>query len=129
MTYRYILIFYVLNMCFKQIITLTILIMDFLWCIWKEDMQKNGKMKDCVVLILIFMKGGGVFVPLKNYSLIWRRYHYWWRATNLDIYSALMAIEQWEFFYNVPHVLWHGPTFYNGHLRENPWHSHLLPKV
>ena len=58
MTYRYILIFYVLNMCFKQIITLTVLIMDFLWCIWKEDMQKNGKMKDCVVLILIFMKGG-----------------------------------------------------------------------
>ena len=61
MTYRYILIFYVLNMCFKQIITLTILMMDFLWCIRKEDMQKNGKMKDCVVLILIFMKGG-VFV-------------------------------------------------------------------
>ena len=30
--------------------------------------------------------------------------------------SALVAIDQWEFF-NVPHLLWHGPTLYNGHLR------------
>ena len=29
---------------------------------------------------------------------------------------ALMAIEQWGFF-NVPHLLWHGPTLYNDHLR------------
>ena len=27
-----------------------------------------------------------------------------------------MAIEQWGFF-NVPHLLWHGPTLFNGHLR------------
>ena len=30
--------------------------------------------------------------------------------------SALMAIEQWGFF-NVPHLLWHWHTLYNGHLR------------
>ena len=30
--------------------------------------------------------------------------------------SALMAIEQWGLF-NVPHLQWHGPTLYNGHLR------------
>ena len=27
-----------------------------------------------------------------------------------------MAIEQWGFF-NMPHLLWHWPTLYNGHLR------------
>ena len=29
---------------------------------------------------------------------------------------ALMAIEQWGFF-NMPHLLWHGASVYNGHLR------------
>ena len=28
-----------------------------------------------------------------------------------------MTIDQWVFF-NVPHLLWHGPTLINGHLRE-----------
>ena len=48
--------------------------------------------------------------------LIWIRHHYRWRPANFDLCSALMAIEQWGFF-NVPHLLWHGPTVYNGHLR------------
>ena len=39
-----------------------------------------------------------------------------WRAAKFDLCSALIAIEQWEVF-NVPHLLWHGPTLYNGHLR------------
>ena len=63
-------------------------------------------------------------VPLENFSLIWRRPHYRWRAANFDLCSALMAIEQWGFF-SVPH-LWHGPSVYNGHLR-GPATSHLLP--
>ena len=58
----------------------------------------------------------GVFVPLENFSLIWRRHHYRWRAENVDLCSALMAIEQWGFF-NVPHLLWNGASVYNGHLR------------
>ena len=33
-----------------------------------------------------------------------------------DLCPALMAIEQWGIF-NVPRLLWHGPTLYNGHLR------------
>ena len=38
-------------------------------------------------------------------------------TVNFDlIYSALMANEQWGFFI-VPHLLWHGPTLYNGHFR------------
>ena len=57
-----------------------------------------------------------LIVPLENFSLIWRRHHCRWRAANFDLCSALMAIEQWGFF-NVPHLLWHGPTLYNGYLR------------
>ena len=57
-----------------------------------------------------------VIVPLENISLIWRRHHCWWRATFFYLCSVLIAIEQWGFF-NVPHLLWHGPTLYNGHLR------------
>ena len=37
-----------------------------------------------------------------------------------DLCSALMAIEQWGFFSmslrNMPHLLWHGISVYNGHL-------------
>ena len=62
----------------------------------------------------------GFIVPL-----IWRRHHYRWRAANFDLHvcSALMAIEQWEFF-SVPYLLWHGAV-----ISKDPWHSHLLPSV
>ena len=42
-----------------------------------------------------FLGGGGVFSTLQNMSFIWRNHNYWWRASNLYLYSALMAIEQW----------------------------------
>ena len=32
------------------------------------------------------------------------------------LYTALMVIWQWGFF-NVPHLLWHGPTLYHGQFR------------
>ena len=37
------------------------------------------------------------------------------RATNFDLYSALMATEQWGFF-SVPRLLWRGASVYNGRL-------------
>ena len=58
----------------------------------------------------------GFIVPRANFSLFLRRHHFQWRAANFDLYSTLMAIEQCGFF-NVPHLLWHEPTLYNGHLR------------
>ena len=72
-------------------------------------------------------------VPLENFSLIWIRYHYLWKAANFYICSALMTIEQWGFF-SVSHLLWHGRYVYhnNGHIMViswDPWHSHLLPNV
>ena len=48
--------------------------------------------------------------------LRWTRHHSRWRAANFDLCSALIAIEQWRFF-SVPHLLWHGASVYNGHLR------------
>ena len=54
----------------------------------------------------------GVFVPLNNFSLIWRRYHYRWRAANFDLFSALMTFEQWGYF-SVSHLLWQWASVYN----------------
>ena len=75
----------------------------------------------------------GYFVPLENCSVIWRRHQ--WRTANFDRCSALMAIEHWGFF-SVPHLLWHGASVYNGHLRgpvkftpiaeRLSWNSHYL---
>ena len=44
------------------------------------------------------------YVLLQNFSLVWRRHHYRWTATNFDLHSALMVIEKWGFF-NVPPTL------------------------
>ena len=58
----------------------------------------------------------GFFVPFENFSLIWRCDHFRLRAANFDLWSPLMAIDQWGFF-SVPHLLWHGASIYNGQLR------------
>ena len=55
---------------------------------------------------------GGFFVCLRAYI----------KATNFDLCSALMAIEQWGFF-SMPHILW---PVNNGHLRG---HSHIFQSV
>ena len=51
--------------------------------------------------------------PLDDFSLIWKHHHFQWRAANLDLYSAVMAIEQRGFFsvHTVPHLLWHWASF------------------
>ena len=51
--------------------------------------------------------------PTRDFSLIWNRHHYRWRAANFDLCSALMVIEH-SGFLSAPHLLWHG---YNGHLQ------------
>ena len=48
----------------------------------------------------------GVFIPLENFSFIWRRHQYQWRAANNNLRSALMTIKQWGLF-GVPHLLRH----------------------
>ena len=56
------------------------------------------------------------WVPLENCSLIWRGHHCQWRATNFDLESVQIAIEQRGFF-SVPHLLWHGVSAKSGQLR------------
>ena len=58
----------------------------------------------------------GIFVPIEDFSLIWKLHHYRWRAANFDQCSVRMVIERWGFF-NVPHLLWNGTSMYTVHLR------------
>ena len=69
------------------------------------------------------------FIPLENFSLIWRRHHSRWKAAKFDLCSALIAIEQWGFF-SVPHILlWYGASFYNGHLRGPVTLTHYAERM
>ena len=47
--------------------------------------------KDYMILLFVYLR---VFVPLENFSLIWRRHHCRLNAANLDLRSARVAIEQ-----------------------------------
>ena len=67
---------------------------------------------------LFFKHSGGLLAYKPSYR---------WRVSNVDQYSALMVIEQWEFF-NVPHILLLGHLFIMV-ISEEPWHSHLVPSV
>ena len=77
------------------------------------------------MFVLFVCLGFGVCL-LENVSLIWSRHNYRWRASNFDLCSAFMAIEQWGIF-SVPHLLWHGASVMVN--SEDPWHSHLLPSI
>ena len=68
------------------------------------------------LFVCLFVRLFVCYRSTREYSLIWRRHHYRWRAENFDLSSALMAIEQWGFF-NVPPLIWHGASVYNSHLR------------
>jgi hypothetical protein len=62
-----------------------------------------------------------IHVPLKSFSLIWRRHHYRLRAENLGLHlwSALRAFEQgWIFI--VTHLLWHGASVFQSHPKDHP---------
>ena len=63
------------------------------------------------------------FVPLKNFSLIWRRHHYRWRAAYFNLYPALKAIDQWG---HTNCAMGHPFIMV---ISEDPWHSHPLPCV
>ena len=49
------------------------------------------------------------------------------RPAKFDLWSALMAIEQWGFF-SVLHLLWQGYQIIMV-ISVDPWHSHLLSSV
>jgi hypothetical protein len=47
------------------------------------------------------------YVPLNNFSLIWRRHQFRWMAQNFDLCLTLRDFEQAGIFI-VQHLLWHG---------------------
>jgi hypothetical protein len=57
------------------------------------------------------------YVPLKNFSLIWRRHHCRWRAANFGLCSALRAFEQVGIFI-MSHLLWHGTSVFSSLIRR-----------
>ena len=62
----------------------------------------------------------GFIASFENFSLIWRRQHYRWKAKNFDLSLAPMTMEQWGFF-SVPQLLWQGASVYNSHLLPSVW--------
>ena len=72
----------------------------------------NPVSQEKIAIIYLFV----IFRPTREFSLFWRRHHCGWRATNFDLCSALVAIEQLGFF-SVPHLLWHRASVFNGHFR------------
>ena len=50
-------------------------------------------------------------------------------AVYFDRCSALLAIEQWGFLNSVPHLLWHGESVYNGHLRNTHTYCRAFSSV
>ena len=87
------------------------------WTMWPMDL---------LVFLVVYL---GFYMPLENFSLndIWRRHHYWWRASNLDLYIALMSIEQWEFL--ACHTYCDTGHPFTMVISEDLWHSHLFPSV
>ena len=75
----------------------------------------------CLLFVCLFVCL--FIIQLKNFSLIWRRHHYQWRAANFDLCSAHMAIKQWGFF-SVPHLLWNIMTIF-----KYLWHSLMLLSI
>ena len=61
----------------------------------------------CLFVCLFVICLLGIYPSTREFSPISRRHHCRWRATNFDLFSALIVIEQWEFF-NLPRLLWHG---------------------
>ena len=53
-----------------------------------------------------------VLRPIREFSFIWRRHHYRWRAW---IFLFYLYTRHWGFF-SVQHLLWQGASVYHGHL-------------
>ena len=120
---------------FKKPITCTIV----LWMIKTWKIYKNVKFvldslpffsvltDNLYVFCLFCLIFVEFFVPLENFSLIWRCHLCRWRAANFNLSSALVAIEHWGFF-SLPYLLWHGASV-KMVISEDLWHSHLILNV
>jgi hypothetical protein len=86
-----------------------------LW--WK--MKINGLI-DWLIDYLLF------YVPLKNFSLIWRRHHYRWRAAKLRPMLGAQGLWAGRDLYRVTPAVTRGIGFSGLIQRTAPFNSHLL---
>ena len=103
-------------------------------CKWPWELIRN-KILWCAILVVFCFVCLEFFVPLENFSLIWRRHHYRWRSAKFDQCSALMI---WYDMHSWPlssegslacHTYWDTGHPFIMVISEDPWHSHLLPSV
>ena len=97
----------------------------------KGRLFKNSWFLNYLVLTFFSVQNVCLFViycPIQNFFPHIETSHLPWKAANLDLRSALMAIEQWRFF-SVPHLLWHGTSVYNDHLREHVTLTHIAKRL
>ena len=68
--------------------------------------------------LFLFIWLFGILLPIWEFFTHMETSPYQWRASNFDLYSALMVMthKQWWFF-SMPHLLWHWASTYNGHLQ------------
>ena len=87
----------------------------FLWCATTYTVIENINLFGSYCQFVCFF-WNSFSSHWRIFSLIWKYNHCRWRTANFYLCSALMVIEHWGFF-NVPHLLWHGASVYNGNLR------------
>ena len=67
-----------------------------------------------------------VFVPLENFSHIWRRNHRW-RATNFDLWSSVIDLMRSARVLCQTYCVTRNRFIMV--ISEDPWHSYLLPSI
>ena len=65
-------------------------------CFYEQDVFMGNwyyrtKKYGAGINVFIFLVCLWLYVPLENFSLIWRRHHYSWKASHFDPYSAFLA--------------------------------------
>ena len=66
------------------------------WKVFPTTVRRNLMILVTIVSVICFLFVE-LFVALLKFSRIWRRQHYRLMVANFDLWSALMAIEQWGF--------------------------------
>ena len=77
-----------------------------------------------LVILIVCLR---LIVPLENFSLVWRRHQYRWRAAYL-IYARHLWLLRSEYFLACHNYCDTGHPFIMV-ISEDPWYSHLLPCV
>ena len=98
-------------------------------CVLSETPKKCNALhkKHRVVRVYVFCLFLELIVPLENFSLIWRRHHYRWKAANLTYTWHSWPLSSEGSLACHIYCDKGGPFIMV--ISEDSWHSHLLPSV